>query len=57
MDLIPFTETREYVSAIARNYYWYVQLYSDSTPKPNVLQVEEKGTDRRLGEVFRLLGS
>jgi soluble lytic murein transglycosylase len=28
LDLIPFRETRDYVSAIERNYYWYVQLYS-----------------------------
>src|SRR5262249_29534687 len=28
LDLIPFKETREYVSSIMRNYYWYVQLYS-----------------------------
>lgn len=26
-DLIPFRETREYVSSILRNYYWYVKLY------------------------------
>jgi len=28
VDLIPFRETREYVSSILRNYYWYVLLYS-----------------------------
>jgi soluble lytic murein transglycosylase len=28
LDFIPFRETREYVSAILRNYYWYVKLYS-----------------------------
>jgi len=28
LDLIPFRETREYVSAILRNYFWYVKLYS-----------------------------
>jgi soluble lytic murein transglycosylase len=27
-DLIPFRETREYVALIARNYYWYLNLYS-----------------------------
>lgn len=31
LDLIPFKETREYVAAIARNYYWYLSLYSNST--------------------------
>jgi soluble lytic murein transglycosylase len=27
VDLIPFRETREYVASIARNYYWYRELY------------------------------
>lgn len=27
LDLIPFKETREYVAAIVRNYYWYTRLY------------------------------
>ena len=27
LDLIPFRETRDYVSSILRNYYWYVKLY------------------------------
>ena len=28
LDLIPFKETRDYVALIARNYYWYRNLYS-----------------------------
>ncbi len=28
LDFIPFKETRDYVSSILRNYYWYVKLYS-----------------------------
>jgi hypothetical protein len=27
MDFIPFRETRDYVSSILRNYFWYTQLY------------------------------
>lgn len=27
LDMIPFRETREYVATIARNYYWYQNLY------------------------------
>ena len=27
LDLIPFKETRDYVALIARNYYWYLNLY------------------------------
>lgn len=30
LDFIPFRETREYVSSILRNYFWYVKLYSES---------------------------
>ena len=30
LDFIPFKETREYVSSILRNYYWYVKLYTPS---------------------------
>ncbi|HAR41147.1 MAG TPA: hypothetical protein DCS07_00685 [Bdellovibrionales bacterium] len=29
LDLIPFRETRDYVSLIARNYFWYRSIYSD----------------------------
>jgi soluble lytic murein transglycosylase-like protein len=28
LDFIPFKETRDYVSSILRNYYWYVKLYT-----------------------------
>ena len=28
VDLIPYKETREYVSLISRNYYWYLQIYA-----------------------------
>ncbi|MCM2277775.1 MAG: lytic transglycosylase domain-containing protein [Oligoflexia bacterium] len=33
LDLIPFKETREYVSSIGRNYFWYVMLYGNA-PAP-----------------------
>lgn len=33
IDLIPFKETREYVSSIARNYFWYNFLYSETHGK------------------------
>lgn len=29
IDLIPFQETREYVTSIQRNYYWYQKLYPE----------------------------
>ncbi|MBS1983919.1 MAG: lytic transglycosylase domain-containing protein [Bdellovibrionales bacterium] len=31
VDLIPFRETRDYVSSIMRNAYWYHRLYPDMT--------------------------
>ena len=31
LDFIPFRETRDYVSSILRNYYWYVRLYAPET--------------------------
>ncbi|MES2964348.1 MAG: lytic transglycosylase domain-containing protein, partial [Bdellovibrionota bacterium] len=33
LDFIPFKETREYVSSILRNYYWYVRLYNAEAMK------------------------
>ncbi len=50
LDLIPFKETREYVSSIARNYFWYVSLYSDRLHEPT----EGK---KNLGKVFNLFKS
>ena len=29
MDLVPFRETRDYISSILRNYYWYSLLYNE----------------------------
>ncbi len=31
VDLIPFPETRDYVSLVLRNYFWYQELYGRST--------------------------
>ncbi|MFP5518523.1 MAG: lytic transglycosylase domain-containing protein [Bdellovibrionia bacterium] len=33
MDLIPYRETREYVSSILRNYYWYSHLYPEQSKR------------------------
>ncbi len=32
IDLLPARETREYVSSILRNYFWYIKLYSPNEP-------------------------
>lgn len=35
LDLIPFAETRNYVTLIGRNYYWYSKIYSDQLKTTN----------------------
>ena len=35
LDLIPFAETRNYVTLIGRNYYWYSKIYSDQLKSAN----------------------
>jgi soluble lytic murein transglycosylase len=50
MDLIPYKETRNYVSSIARNYYWYQALYpEEKTPLAPRLALGD------LKQVFRLV--
>jgi soluble lytic murein transglycosylase len=34
LDLIPYKETRDYVALIARNYFWYNNLYGDQLGVP-----------------------
>ncbi len=36
IDLLPARETREYVSSILRNYFWYLKLYSPQSPGRNL---------------------
>ena len=33
LDLIPFAETRNYVTLIGRNYYWYSKIYAEQMKK------------------------
>jgi soluble lytic murein transglycosylase len=33
LDLIPYAETRNYVTLIGRNYYWYSKIYSEELKK------------------------
>jgi soluble lytic murein transglycosylase len=49
MDVIPFQETREYVSSILRNYYWYQQINGDQS-KSSILQRIGEKQDRVLLE-------
>lgn len=44
-DLIPFRETRDYVTLIARNYYWYLHLYGEI---PDTLLSEGSLDDPKL---------
>ncbi len=61
-DLIPFKETRDYVALIARNYYWYLNLYGlgDATPPGQSLDRRLAGTARAKGRppvLFTVFGS
>ncbi len=38
VDLIPYRETREYVSSIMRNYFWYTQLYGTAANAQSATQ-------------------
>lgn len=51
LDLIPFAETRNYVTLIGRNYYWYSKIYSE--------QLKQAGGIAQSGNVveFRALKS
>ncbi len=43
MDTIPFQETREYVSSILRNYYWYKSLKpSETQPEKTIIGLNHK---------------
>ena len=57
LDLIPFHETRNYVSSIARNYFWYLALYPGNFPKTQEFQENRKVALRSLERMFRLLGT
>ncbi len=35
LDLMPFAETRNYVTLIGRNYFWYSKIYSDEVNHSN----------------------
>lgn len=52
LDLIPFKETRDYVALIARNYFWYLHLYSpdDTTLKHLVKPRAPAGVDGVLSK-------
>jgi len=54
VDLIPFRETRDYVSLIARNYYWYQALYGIKPVSGRVTQVEQSQVLEKSGQWFPL---
>lgn len=55
LDLIPFKETREYVASIARNYFWYVSLYSNPQSEMGEMKTEVRIERKRFGNVFKFL--
>lgn len=52
LDFIPFRETRDYVSSILRNYYWYVKLYDDESPLSNESGPRVKTTDIKVQAIM-----
>lgn len=55
LDLLPISETREYVSSIVRNYFWYSKLYQSTLQGPPVTQQRPQETPNPA-PVFQLLG-
>ena len=49
-DLIPFRETRDYVSLISRNYYWYLQIYARHIFDERLEAARAASRDGRRGE-------
>jgi len=39
LDLIPYAETRDYVTLIGRNYYWYSKIYADRLKSEGIAQI------------------
>ena len=54
LDFIPFRETRDYVSSILRNYYFYTRLYSPDTSAAVVLETGKinTGTPGRITAIL-----
>jgi soluble lytic murein transglycosylase len=40
LDLIPYAETRNYVTLIGRNYYWYSKLYAELLNTEGLAKIE-----------------
>jgi hypothetical protein len=54
VDLIPFRETRDYVSLIARNYYWYQALYGLGPGRGRVSRSDNAKIMEKTGQWFPL---
>ncbi len=48
LDLIPFAETRNYVTLIGRNYYWYSKIYSEQLKSANGIAQTNEAVFRAL---------
>jgi soluble lytic murein transglycosylase len=48
LDLIPFAETRNYVTLIGRNYYWYSKLYAEQLKAANGIAQTNEAVFRAL---------
>lgn len=52
IDFIPFRETRDYVSSILRNYYWYTKLYGADRTTASVEGTKATADDARIQAIL-----
>ena len=57
LDFIPFRETRDYVSMILRNYYWYVKLYDPSSNLEIAKVIESQATPESVAAAAKELAA
>lgn len=57
LDLIPYKETRDYVALIARNYFWYHNLYGERLGVPEIgrslAQASSRSTPTLIFSLFQ----
>jgi soluble lytic murein transglycosylase len=54
LDMIPFTETRNYVALIGRNFFWYQKLYQDQEKSaPSFKPTPDRATAAADGVFFK----
>lgn len=55
LDFIPFRETRDYVSLILRNYFWYVSLYELPQSTTDVMTADARETRTITSPITKIM--